>query len=64
MGTINVRVAWSQNIATYMDIEVDDDFDGVITEEMKKAAIADTFQQAEEWIDGEKYDYTVEAAET
>jgi hypothetical protein len=59
MGLINVRVAWTQDVATYMDIEVDEDFDGVITEEMKKAAIANTFQQAEEWIDGEKYDYVV-----
>jgi len=59
MDTINVRVAWTQDMSTYMDIEVDENFDGVITEEMKQAAIADTFQQAEEWINGEKYDYTV-----
>ena len=60
METINVRVAWTQDMATYMDIEVDEeDYDGEITEEMKQAAISNTFQQAEEWIDGEKYDYTV-----
>jgi hypothetical protein len=60
MKTINVKVAWTQDMSTFMDIEVDEEeFDGVITEEMKQAAIADTFQQAEEWIEGEKYDYTV-----
>jgi hypothetical protein len=60
MKTINVKVGWAQDMSTYMDVEVDEeDFDGVITEEMKKAAIANTFQQAEEWIEGEKYDYVV-----
>lgn len=60
MKTINVRVGWTQYMSTYMDVEVDEEeFDGVITEEMKKAAIANTFQQAEEWIEGEKYDYVV-----
>jgi predicted AlkP superfamily phosphohydrolase/phosphomutase len=60
MKTINVRVGWTQDRSTYMDVEVDEEeFDGVITEEMKKAAIANTFQQAEEWIEGEKYDYVV-----
>ena len=59
MELINVRVSWTHDVSTYLDIEVDEDFDGVITEEMKKSAIADTFQQAEEWIDGEKYNYAV-----
>lgn len=60
MKTIQVKVAWTQDMSTFMDIEVDEEeFDGVITEEMKRVAIADTFQQAEEWIGGEKYDYVV-----
>jgi hypothetical protein len=60
MKTINVRVGWTQDMSTYMDVEVDEEeFDGVITEEMKQTAISNTFQQAEEWIEGEKYDYVV-----
>ncbi len=59
MELINVRVSWTRDVSTYLDIEVDEDFDGVITEEMKQAAIADTFQQGEEWINGEKHDYVV-----
>ena len=60
MKTINVKVAWTQDMSTYLDIEVDEEeFDGEITEEMKQAAISDTFQQGEDWIEGEKYDYKV-----
>ena len=60
MKTINVKVAWTQDMSAYLDIEVDEEeFDGVITEEMKQTAIDDTFQQGEDWIEGEKYGYTV-----
>jgi len=60
MKTISVKVSWKQDMSTYMDIEVDEEeFVGVITKEMKKAAIADTFQQGEDWVEGEKYDYKV-----
>jgi len=64
MKTIKVRVGWTTRHVTYMDVEVDEeDFDGTFASEEQEAIVADIFQQAEEWIDEESYDYTVEVTE-
>jgi len=41
----------------------EEDFDGTFASEEQEAIVADIFQQAEEWIDEESYDYTVEVTE-
>lgn len=64
MKTIKARVGWTTRVVTYMDIEVDEeDFDGEFTEDQIEDAIANADQQAEEWINEESYDHTVEVAE-
>ena len=61
MKTIQVKVTWTTRHATYLDVEVDEEeFTGTLTEEQKQAAIESKDYQAEEWIDEESYDHTVE----
>ncbi|MCD6163158.1 MAG: hypothetical protein J7K40_12200 [candidate division Zixibacteria bacterium] len=63
MKTIRARVGWTKRMVTYIDMEVDDDFDGEFTEEQRLAAISEIDYQSEEWIDEESYDHTVEVIE-
>ena len=64
MKTIKARVGWTTRHVTYLDMDVPLEFDGTFTEEQKQDAIASKDYQAEDWIDEESYDYTVEVAET